>query len=90
MEIYVKIEMNEIIFCKGLSHYNYLVWKLNRRNNFGVTHVVEKYDDVSREPDYALGTYEGNVFKAKAHGYGGSIYESNLGVGGIYVDICIL
>jgi hypothetical protein len=89
MEIYVKIEMNEIIFCKGLSHYNYLVWKLHSKNALGITHFIEKYDDVSDDPEYTLGTYVNDEFVVKAQGYGDSIYNKNLGIGGIFVDICI-
>lgn len=89
MRMHLKIEMNEISHCEALTHYNSIVWKLHSRNDLGITHFIEKYDDVSDSPDYALGTYFNDKFVVKAQGYGDSIYDTNLGIGGIFVDICI-
>jgi hypothetical protein len=89
MRIHLKIEMTEISHCEALTHYNYIVWKLHTRNALGITHFIEKYDDVSDSPDYALGTYVNDEFVTKAQGYGDSIYNNNLGIGGIVLDICI-
>jgi len=46
--------------------YNYLVWKL-KRSWHGITHIVEKYNDVDDAPSYELGYYKDNSFVSLAY-----------------------
>jgi hypothetical protein len=91
MNVTLKIEANELTHCPDLSHYNYIIWKFTRPT-FAGSYLIEKYDDVSDDPEYEF--CDLYVNSSKNHGkqvnmigVGEGINQRFIGVGGIFFEI---
>lgn len=89
MQVQFKIAMNEIEYCPELSYYNNIVWKFKYQQKTGLTHFIEKYDDVSVNPDYKFGYYKKDEFIVCESGEGNPIDKDDVGFGGRYVVVDI-
>ena len=89
MQTYFKFEANEIEKVESLSRYNHLVWRLKKRNDFGITHFVEKYDDVNDCPTYEFGAMDDEGFTVLASGEGDPVPEDKIGCGGVWTEVCL-
>lgn len=89
MQVVLKIEANEIVAVNELSYYNHAVYRLKKTNPYGVTHLVEIYDDVCDYPDYELGTLEDGKLKITMGGEGDPVPTEDLGCGGVWISITL-
>jgi hypothetical protein len=88
MEINLKLSLRDDIksLDKEKSVYH-SVWELKKSFN-GITHIIEKYDDITEFPGYSLGYYENDSFIELASAeWGEPIDENKLNSGGVYIDI---
>jgi hypothetical protein len=87
MQTILRIATTEIIPCPELSHYNFLVYKFRTANSYGVTHLVEIYDDLNGDPDFDLGSYRDHKFNGKMRGIGDPIPQDKFSCGGVYFNV---
>lgn len=87
MEVYFKFEANEIEKVDSLSYYNYSMWRLKRQNGFGISHFIEKYDDVCDSPTYEFGIMDDGGFTCYASGEGDPVPEDKIGCGGVWTEV---
>lgn len=84
MRVVFEVEMCDVVKNSEKTVYNNIHWDFNK-NNFGITHLKEIYDDVSEEPFYEF--YKGeNLF---TYGVGEPMVEDKQGYGGVFVSIWI-
>ena len=87
MRVYFEVEANEIEKVPELTYYNNIMWKFTKHNKLGITHFVEKYDDVNDYPFYELGTLVDGTFECLATGEGDPIPKDKIGFGGVFTQI---
>ena len=89
MRVYLEVEASEIEKVPDLTYYNNIMWKFTKHNKLGITHFVEKYDDVNDYPFYELGTLVDGTFECLATGEGDPIPVDKLGFGGVSTMIMV-
>ena len=89
MELIIKIAMNEIEAVPEHTVYNHICYKFTRRTLFGITHVIEKYDDVNDNPDYEFCKLVDGRFVYIASGYGDPIDTNLIGFSGAYREVTL-
>lgn len=85
MKVVFELEMREMSFNQEKTIYNNLWWDF-KPNKFGITHLVEKYDDLTEWPSYTI--YSGN--KIFAYGEGDPLDPTKQGCGGLSVPVEII
>ncbi len=89
MKVTLKVEANEMEHVKSMSCYNNIMWRLKKTNDFGITHISERYDDVSDYPEYYLGHVPNGDFCSFTIGEGDPVPEDKIGTGGVWINIDI-
>jgi hypothetical protein len=88
MKTILRIATIEVIPIEQGSCYNRQVYQLNRPNSFGITHIIEQYDDVSDDPDYLLGTLDPNgKLIQEFRGVGDPVPKGLFSCGGVTFDV---
>ena len=87
MQMLFKIEVNEITYLEHFSYYNNICYEL-KKPFMGLTHFVEKYDDVSICPDCIFGVIVNGEFKEMLHGEMDAPIE-NTTTGGIWYNVYV-
>jgi len=89
MQMLLKIEANEITYLEHLSYYNNICYEL-KKPFMGLTHFIEKYDDVNMCPDCIFGVVVNGKFKEMLHGeMDRGIDEVYKGFGGVWYNVYV-
>ena len=88
MEMVLRFETRGLEIINYKTFYNSVCHKL-KTPYLGITHIYEKYDDVSQQPMYDLGFFVGDKFSVVAVGEGDGVPEDCQGIGGVWVEINI-
>jgi hypothetical protein len=86
MNVYFEYEANEI---EPELYHNCDIWKFTRPNIFGITHFMEKYNEVDNHTDYLFGIINDELFGFEEwiSGEGESVPEKRCG--GVFVKVLI-
>jgi hypothetical protein len=86
MNIIMKFETRELKCIYDLTYYNYICYKL-KIPILGITHIYEKYDNMTEYVFYELGYFVNDEFICYLTGEGDKIPEGKDNTGGVYVEI---
>lgn len=87
MIISLSFPYNNLKADEESTYYNHIMWEVTRRNQLGITHIREVYDDVCDYPNYELGQLSDGKFYCKLTGEGEPVNENKIGYGGVYLKI---
>jgi hypothetical protein len=85
MNVHFEVWTTEITLNKEMTFYNHLWWSM-KSNRYGITHFIEKYDDVCEHTASYEFFRDGEML---CSGEGDPIPQDKIGTGGVSVMVQI-
>jgi hypothetical protein len=94
MQTILRFATTDIFPAIALTVYNRVVYGLQPSvvrvfgaKNQNVTHLVERYDDVSETPEFQLGYYDNGLFVCVLSGQGDPVPNDKFTCGGVFFNV---